>query len=131
MNSLSGGLAHQANSLMGFNASSSLNIATNTNNTMANAGGVNGHVGSNSNLNNLLLVQQLLSNSLPQLQNVVNGANPVTMATVAAAAASNSSNSMSGEILIKIRKKLFSDYHCFLFLIKPLFELKSEKYFMF
>jgi hypothetical protein len=96
MNSLSGGLAHQANSLLGFNASSSLNIATNTNNTMANAGGVNGHVASNSNLNNLLLVQQLLSNSLPQLQNVVNGANPVTLSTVAA---SNSSNSMSGEIL--------------------------------
>ena len=93
MNSISGGLAHQANSLMGFNGTSSLN--SNVNNAGVGGGGgggtaVNVPVGSNSNLNNLLLVQQLLSSSLPQLQNVANGTNPITLATVAASASTNS-----------------------------------------
>lgn len=50
------------------------------------------------NINNLLLVQQLLNSSLPQLQNVV--ANPAALAAVAAAAASNHTH--QGKLEIKL-----------------------------
>ena len=73
INSLSGGLTQQVNTLMGFNASS-LNSNNSSNTTNVVGAPKNGSVVSstNSNLKNLLLVQQLLSSSLPQLQNAVN-----------------------------------------------------------
>ena len=69
MNSLSGGLGHgQPNNLQ-------------------NLGGLNNSTGANTlpNLSNLLIVQQLLSSSIPQLQN------PAALAAVAAAANGGSS----------------------------------------
>lgn len=89
-------LLSQNNGLIGINSIgqsiNSSNHVTNGNSSTATTPNVP-PTNSVSNLNNLLLVQQLLNSSLPQLQNVAN-ANPVALAA-AVSAASNSTGKFS------------------------------------
>lgn len=86
LNSLTANLVHQSNNLVGLGLGSVNNGANNAslNGTPVTNGSNSNQPPAPHNINNLLLVQQLLSSSLPQLQN---------QATLAAVTGSNSTNS--------------------------------------
>jgi hypothetical protein len=67
-------------------------------NSSSNQAGPVGSATNSSNLNNLLLVQQLLSSSLPQLHNGTNSATLNAVAVAAAAAAASAANSDNSSI---------------------------------
>jgi len=85
----------QAGSISNTKNNSNINRNSNNNNS---SNSVSNSIGNgpaqSANLNNLLLVQQLLNSSLPQLQNAAN-ANPAALAAAVAAANNNNSSSNS------------------------------------